>query len=76
MSLENSTARARVLGRQMQHFGKHIPFSESIELIESLSLDDIKNTAQKIFSSKITVAGLGKCEGIYDLDTIKLKLSK
>ncbi|MCR5506897.1 MAG: insulinase family protein [bacterium] len=76
MSLENSTARARVLGRQMQHFGKHIPFSESIQLIESLSLDDIKNTAQKIFSSKITVAGLGKCEGIYDLDTIKLKLSK
>ena len=46
MSLENSNARARVLGRQMQHFGKHIPFAESIELINSLSLDDIKKTAQ------------------------------
>ena len=40
------TARARVLGRQMQHFGKHIPFSESINLIESITLEDIKNTAK------------------------------
>ena len=76
MSLENSNARARVLGRQIQHFGKHIPFSESIDLINSLSLDDIKKTAQRIFSSKITVAGLGKCDGIYDFEKIKSKFSK
>lgn len=76
MSLENSNARVRVLGRQMQHFGKHIPFSESIELIDSITLNDIKNTAHNIFSSKITAVALGKCENIYDMDTIKLKLSK
>ena len=76
MSLENSTARARVLGRQMQHFGKHIPFNDSIELINSISLSDIKETAKRIFSSKITVAGLGKCNGIYDFEKVKSKLSK
>ncbi len=76
MSLENSTARARVLGRQMQHFGEHIPFSESINLIESITLEDIKNTAKNIFSSGITAVALGKCENIYDMDTIKTKLSK
>lgn len=76
MSLENSTARARVLGRQMQHFGKHIPFSESIKLIESITLEDIKNTAKKIFSSGITAVALGKCQDIYDMEKIKTKLSK
>ena len=76
MSLENSTARARVLGRQMQHFSKHIPFDESIELINSITLDDIKNTAERIFSSKLTVTGLGKCNEIYDMEKIKSKLSK
>jgi len=76
MSLENSTARARTLGRQLQHFGKYIPFSESLELIESITLDDIKDTAQDVFSSAITVAGLGKCENIYDFEKIKSKFSK
>ena len=76
MSLENSTARARVLGRQMQHFGKHIPFDESIGLISSVSLDDIKATAKRIFSSKITLTALGKCDGIYDMDVVKSKLLK
>ncbi len=76
MSLENSTARARILGRQMQHFGKHIPFSESISMIESISLEDIKETAKKVFSSNLTITGLGKCENLYDYEKIQSKISK
>ena len=76
MSLENSTARARILGRQMQHFGTHIPFSESISIINSISCDDIRQTANNIFSSNITITGLGKCESIYDAKKIKSKISK
>ena len=53
MSLESSTMRARILGRQMQHFGKYIPFSDSVALIETITMDDIKRTAEKIFSSDI-----------------------
>ena len=76
MSLENSNIRARILGRQMQYFGKYIPFEESVKIIESISLDDIKRTAEKIFSSKITAVALGNCNDIYDMDNIKNKLSK
>ncbi len=70
MSLENSMIRARSLGKQMQHFGKYIPLSETINLLDSIKINDIQKTAQKIFSSKITAAALGKCSDIYDLNKI------
>ena len=60
----------------MQYFGKYIPFEESVKIIESISLDDIKRTAETIFSSKITAVALGNCNDIYDMDNIKNKLSK
>ena len=76
MSLENTNIRARILGRQMQHFGKFIPFEDSIHLIESINLEDIRNTARKIFTSKITAVALGNCKNIYSMDKISGKLFK
>ena len=71
MSLESSTMRARILGRQIQHFGKYIPFSDSVQLIETITMDDIKRTAEKIFSSDMVAVALGKCNDIYDMDKIR-----
>lgn len=76
MSLESATARARILGRQMQHFDHHIPFEDSVKLVDSITMDDIKRTANKIFSSNITAVALGNCDDVYDMDTIKSRLSK
>lgn len=70
MSLENTRSRARILGSYMQNYKKVIPFSESISLIESIGLEDIKNIAKKIFSSKPTVTYLGNTKGVYDMEKI------
>ncbi len=76
MSLESNNVRARVLARQMLHFNKPIPFAESIEMINAIELDDIKRTAKRIFSSKLTFTALGKVNDIYDSDTVNRKLFK
>ena len=42
----------------------------------TITMDDIKRTANKIFSSNITAVALGNCDDVYDMDTIKSRLSK
>ena len=76
MGLESTSVRMRMLGRQMQHFNKIIPNEESVALIESITLDDIVNVANKVFSTKPTVAYFGNVANVYDMDTVESKLSK
>ncbi|MBD5398617.1 insulinase family protein [bacterium] len=76
MGLESTSVRMRMLGRQMQHYGKLIPISENVELIDSISLQDIIMTANRVFSSTPTVTYLGNVSDVYDMDTIKSKLLK
>lgn len=76
MGLESTSVRMRMLGRQMQHYGKIISMEENVELIESISIQDIIDTANRVFSSTPTVAYLGNVSDVYDMDTIKSKLSK
>lgn len=76
MSFESTSVRMRMLGRQMQHYGKIIPQSENVELIESISLQDIIDTANRVFSTAPTITYLGNVSDVYDMDTVKSKLSK
>ena len=62
MSLESSSNTAEIIARQMLLFGRVIPTEEIVEKIEAITVDDIQNTAQKIFTSTPTYALLG-CGG-------------
>lgn len=76
MTLENPSSRMRLIGRQLQHYNRIIPNKESFEILQDISLNDIREFAQSIFSSRPTIASVGKVDNIYDFDTISSKLSK
>ena len=76
MGLESTSVRMRMLGRQILHFNKIIPNEESVALIESITLEDIVNVANRVFKTAPTITYLGNVENVYDMDTIKDKLSK
>ena len=74
MGLENSSAVAEKLARQLLLFNRHIPVDEQIKHIDNVSATDILNTAEKIFTSKPTYALVGNIEGHIDYDQISAKL--
>lgn len=51
MSLESSTSVAEVLARQMLIYGRILSINEMIEMIDSVTLEDIRQAAQQIFST-------------------------
>ena len=74
MSLENSSAVAERLARQQLLFGRFVPVEEQIAKIDAVSVDDILQSAQKVFASKPTYALVGNIDGHIDYDTICTKL--
>lgn len=62
MGLESSSSSAEVLSRQMLLFNRVIPVEEMVERVEGVSLDDIRNVANTIFSTAPTYALLGSID--------------
>lgn len=71
MSLESSSATAEVLARQMLIFDRIIPVDEMVQRIEKVTLDDIQNVAQKIFSTKPTYTLLGSIKERVEYDELQ-----
>lgn len=71
MSLESSSATVEILARQMLIFNRIIPVEEMVERIEKVTLDDIQNTAQKIFTSHPTYTLLGAIENRVEYDELQ-----
>lgn len=71
MSLESSSATAEVLARQMLIFDRIIPVDEMVQRIEKVTLDDIQNVAQKIFSTKPTYTLLGSIKEHLEYDELQ-----
>ncbi|MBR5598729.1 MAG: insulinase family protein [Alphaproteobacteria bacterium] len=59
MSLESSSTTAEIMARQLLLFKRVIPIDEIVGRIESISKEDLLETAQKIFSTPITYTLLG-----------------
>jgi len=62
------------LARQQLLFGRFVPVEEQIAKIDAVSVDDILQSAQKVFASKPTYALVGNIDGHIDYDTICTKL--
>lgn len=71
MALESSSSTAEVAARQMLLFGHVLPVDEMVEKIERVSLDDIRNTANLIFSSNPTYTLLGSLKDYPDYEKLK-----
>ena len=71
MGLESSSSYTEVIARQMLIFNRILPIEEMVERIESVTLDDVLQTAQTIFSSTPTYALVGDIKGHYAYDKIQ-----
>jgi predicted Zn-dependent peptidase len=74
MGLESSSSRCEQLARQMMVFGRPLPTEEVVANIESVGRDAILNTAQRIFSSPLTVAALGPISKLESFEEIVHRL--
>ena len=74
MSLENSSSVAERLARQQLLFGRFVPVEEQVARIDAISVDDILQTAQKIFASNPTYTLVGNIDGHIDYETVCQKL--
>lgn len=74
MSLESSSSTAEVLARQYLVHQRIIPTDEIIKHVENVSLDDVRQAAQMLFSSEPTYTLLGNIDKYPSYDTLKNNL--
>ena len=71
MSLESPSSRAGQLARQQILWGRVIPLQETVDRINRITVDRVKQVARQIFSNaRISLAGVGPVEKLPDCQTI------
>jgi len=71
MALENSFSGAELIARQTLLYNKIIPTDDLVAKIEAVSAEDIRQTAQMIFSSAPAYTLLGGLKGYPDYEELK-----
>ena len=74
MAMESSSSVSEVLARQHLIYNRVIPIKEMVENIESVTQEDILNTAQYIFSSNPSYSLVGSFGEHMDYETLKQNL--
>lgn len=74
MALESSSAISEILARQMLIYDRIVPIAEMVQRIEAVTLDDVQNTAQKIFSSTPCYTLVGSLHDYMSQDDLISKL--
>lgn len=75
MGRESTMTRADQQAKYILFRNKKLDIDALVEQIEVLTVDRIVNTAERIFSSKLTVAGLGPLDKLESYDEICKRLS-
>ncbi|HTM78707.1 MAG TPA: pitrilysin family protein [Devosia sp.] len=71
MSLESPSARAGQLARQQILWGRPIPMAETVERINRITAQRVKDVAEQIFlSGTPTLAGIGPIAALPDLEAV------
>ena len=71
MSLESPSSRAGQLARQQILWGRVIPLQETVDRINRITVDRVKQVANQLFSgNRISLAGVGPVEKLPDYETI------
>lgn len=75
MSLESPSSRAGQLARQQILWGRHIPLQETVDRINRITPDRVKEVARQVFDSgKVSLAGIGPVANLPDYRDIAAKL--
>ncbi len=75
MSLESPSSRAGQLARQQILWGRPIPLQETVERINRITADRVKEVARQVFDSgKVSLAGIGPVANLPDYRDIAAKL--
>jgi len=75
MSLESTGARCEQLAQQMLVFGRPIPTSETIGKIEAVDKAAVMRVAERLVTSRLTVAALGPVGRLEPYDRIAARLT-
>lgn len=75
MALENTTARAERLARQMHVCGRIVPVGEVVDLIEAVSAEDLRRVARRLVASPPTLAALGPVQDLEDYESVRGRLT-
>lgn len=71
MALESSSSTSEVIARQMMLFNRVLSVEEMVNRIEVVTLDNIRDTANQIFSAKPTYSLLGSLKNYPDYDELQ-----
>jgi predicted Zn-dependent peptidase len=75
MSLESPSSRAGQLARQQILWGRPIPLQETVDRINRITTERVKQVASQIFDTdKLSVAGIGPVAKLPDYQTIAARL--
>ena len=74
MALESSSSRCEQAARQLQIFGRPIPISEVIEMIDAVNVEAVTKVARRIFDSRPTIAAIGPIDKLEDYSQIEERL--
>jgi predicted Zn-dependent peptidase len=75
MSLESPSSRAGQLARQQILWGRPIPLQETVERINRITPDRVKDVARQIFDAgKVSLAGIGPVAKLPDYRDIAARL--
>jgi predicted Zn-dependent peptidase len=75
MSLESPSSRAGQLARQQILWGRPIPLQETVERINRITTDRVKQIAHQLFATdKFSLAGIGPVAKLPDYQTIAAQL--
>ena len=71
MAMESSSSVSEVLARQHLIYNRVIPIKEMVDNIESITPEDILNTAQHVFSTTPSYSLVGSFNEYMDFETLK-----
>ncbi len=75
MSLESPSSRAGQLARQQILWGRIIPLQETVERINRITADRVRQVAKQIFDQgNVSLAGIGPVSRLPDYDAITTRL--
>ena len=75
MGLESSSARAETLAGQILLFGHPVPVEEVLARTQAVSIDSLAQSAVRIFSGPLTLAGIGPLSALDNRDRLTERLA-
>ena len=70
MGLESTSSRCEQIAQQMLIFGRSIPLSEQVELIDAVDVAAVAKVADRIFSGRPTLAAIGPVDSLMSYDDL------